>query len=260
MPIIDPHFQNAPQWNRLFSEDNCPCLPSSRDTARSTGWTVCTKSKKGLVWASSPLMRDLLIHLETTPDVVAVAEYAEEIDYWTIATNGEPTVRRHTPALAVQMSCGTVAFIDVMTLEAQERAHGVDRRTWDLADHYRRMGACHLLLNETTIRKQPAFDNRRHMWALRKTRWQDPQIDLIGRQILDLSLPLSIAEIAGRTGSCSGRAGAIDPTGAVYSAVAQLAMAGFVEINFGRRLSDRSVVRLCKSQATATGRHEPIAA
>jgi hypothetical protein len=260
MQTKDPLFNN-PRWNHLFSEDSHPCRPIPAGSAHDRTWIPCSKSASRLVWAYSDLMRDLLIHLETNPDVVAVAEYPEETEYWTIATNGEPTVRTHVPAVAARMRDGTVAFIDVMTSDAQKRAHAmVDQRTSDLADHYGRLGAAYLLLDETTIRKQPAFDNRRHMWALRKTRWQDPVIDQLAQKILELGLPLSIAEIARRTDAASNRVGRLDPTGATYSAVSQLVTSGHLVIDLGRRLSDSSVVRRrCERRILPSGR-APVAA
>ncbi|MBY5346017.1 hypothetical protein [Rhizobium leguminosarum] len=261
MPNFNAALKNAAHWTPVFASDHFPHV-SSWTLARTTYQPVpCSKSVNGLVRIGTELMRDLLIHLETNPDVVAIAEYPEEAEYWTIATNGEPTVRNHVPAVAVLTIDGSVAVIDVMSAEAQEKSSAfVDQRTCDLTDHYEALGASYVLLDETTVRKQPMFDNRRHMWALRKTKYQNPEIDRLAVLILRERLPLSIGEFARRTMSAASLKQGPDPIGLVYSAVTQLAIAGRIQIDLGSPLSDSTMIRAARRHSIDQRDLTPLAA
>lgn len=234
---------NDAYWNRVFSSNSlhfdAEAFPAS------PGWFPMSKTPEGMVFPRSALMRDLLVHLETDPDVVAVALYPEAAEYWTIATNGEPTVRPHVPDVAVRRRRGAVSVIDVGDrLPIGSDATWVDERTIDLQVHYEGLGAQYYLLEEGAIHLQPLFDNRRDMWQHKPYPEQDPRIDRVAADILAQPLPLSIREIARRLSAHCSMEEWRDESGPLYSAVKQLVMSGRIEVDLYSRFSEWTVLRL----------------
>lgn len=230
---------NQAHWKPVFSPDNIEHRRVAWDNPVAP--FPSSKSALHMVRPRSRLMRDLLIHLDTDPDVVAIAAYPEEPEYWTIATNGEPTVRTHVPDVATLRRDGRVVVIDVVTpIERKKDGLLLEQRTPDLKAHYLGRGAEYYLLDEEAIHLQPLFDNRRDMWQHKEF---DPTVEQVALAILSQSLPLRIGELARRlTPPCSTEEWR-DESGPLYSAVKQLVMSGRIEVDLTRRFSDWTLVQ-----------------
>jgi len=241
---FEKKLQNETHWKHVFSADNIAHRSIKLESScKPPMWFPTSKSVSRLIQTREPLMYDLLIHLDVNSDVIAIAEYPEEAEYWTVATNGEPTIRSHVPNVAVLMRDGLVAVIDVMSMAKQAERPGVDQRTDDLKAHYQGLQAHYVLLDEKTIRQQPLFDNRRHMWSLRKVAGQHPDYDRVARSILKQPLPMRIRDLMRHVRPIVLSSEWSDETGPVFTAVAQLAMAGQVQVDMNGRFSQHTVVR-----------------
>lgn len=195
---------------------------------------------------SRRLVRDLFLHLETSRDVAIVEEFPEEIEYWSVATNGEPTLRRHTAHASGRTRDGVHIVFEAMSLREQRSRRGLRQRTADLQAHYARTNVRYILVDERTLHKQPAFDNLRIMWQHKRSDGQHPDIDLTAGRVLEQPLPLEIRELARRLepDAMHGLQTVEDLCGSlVFTAVLQLAMAGVIEVDLDRPLSGSSVVR-----------------
>ncbi|MDC7741215.1 hypothetical protein [Rhizobium binxianense] len=244
-------LSNQAHWNPVFSSDNVEHRWVASDNP--TGPFPTSKSALQMVRPRSPLMRDLLIHLDTNPDVVAIAAYPEEADYWTIATNGEPTVRTHVPDIATLRRDGRVIVIDVVTsVEREKNPFGIEQRTADLKAHYRGLAAEYYLLDEKAIHLQPLFDNRRDMWQHKAF---DPEIASIAAEILAQPLPLKIGQLASRLTPRGSAAEWNDEFGPLYAAIKQLVMAGRITVDLTRRFSPWTVLHLPSSTAQIRRQH-----
>lgn len=198
---------------------------------------------------SRHLVRDLFLHLETSRDVAIVEEFPEEIEYWSVATNGEPTLRRHTAHASGRTRDGVHIVFEAMSLREQRSHRGLRQRTADLQAHYARINVRYILVDERTLHKQPAFDNLRIMWQHKRSDGQHPDIDLTAGRVLEQPLPLEIRELARclapeAAGAVPGAQTVEDLCGSlVFTAVLQLAMAGVIEVDLDRPFSGSSVVR-----------------
>ncbi|KIV64837.1 hypothetical protein SZ54_3088 [Rhizobium sp. UR51a] len=246
-------LENEAHWAHVFSPANFPHKTIKPGSHYKTlpGWFPSSKSVNGLMRTSQPLMHDLFIHLDTNPDVVAIAEFPEEAEYWTIATNGEPVLRSHVPAAAVKTRAGHVVVFDVEPVYVQEEHDWLPQRTADLKAHYAGLGAHYHLLDERTIHLRPVFDNLRLMWLHKRVEAQHPDIDVIAQRIVDSALPLRIGDLMRRVtpnaffGQWEGETTAtmIPEVNPIFTAVMQLAMAGRVEVDLNRPFSQWTVVR-----------------
>lgn len=242
---------NQAHWKPVFSPDNIEHRRVAWDNPVAPFPT--SKSALHMVRPRSRLMRDLLIHLDADPDVVAIAAYPEEPEYWTIATNGEPTVRTHVPDVATLRRDGRVVVIDVVTpVERKKDGLGLEQRTADLKAHYRGLGAKYYLLDEEAIHLQPLFDNRRDMWQHKAF---DPEIAGIAAEILAQPLPLKIGQLAARLTPSGSAAEWNDEYGPLYAAIKQLAMSGRIRIDLSRRFSRWTVVHLSSDTSRSRPRH-----
>lgn len=250
---LKKELENEAHWKHVFSSDNFPhktIKPGSRYKTL-PGWFPSSKSVTGLMRTSQPLMHDLFIHLDTNPEVVAIAEFPEEAEYWTIATNGEPILRSHIPAAAVQTQNGLIVVFDVEPYHVQEEKPWLPQRTADLQAHYAALGAHYHLLDERTIHLRPVFDNLRLMWLHKRIEAQHPDIDVIAQKIVDAALPLRIGDLMRRVtpnaffGQWEDETTAkmIPEVNPIFTAVMQLAMAGRVDIDLNRPFSQWTVVR-----------------
>lgn len=243
-------------WASVFS----PERTSSRgDLPCSSVPFPMRKSADPIVIARTKLMRDLLMHMETDPDVVVVAAYPEEVDYWTIATNGEPNLLTHVPDMAVLRSDGTVAVIDTVS-RASRRKEGprLAQRTADLKAHYATVGASYYLLDERAIHLQPLFDNRRDIWQHQSFSGQNPEIDRVAAAIMQQPLPLSIGQLAKRIPTLCPSEELNDESGPLYSAVKQLVMSGLIEVDLARRFSFWTVLRFPSSSHDGVQKHRGL--
>lgn len=246
-------LENEAHWAHVFSPANFPHKTIKPGSHYKTlpGWFPSPKSVNGLMRTSQPLMHDLFIHLDTNPEVVAIAEFPEEAEYWTIATNGEPILRSHVPAAAVRTRTGRVVVFDVEPVYVQEGRGWLPQRTADLKSHYTGLGAHYHLLDERTIHLRPVFDNLRLMWLHKRVEAQHPDIDVIAQRIADAALPLRIGDLMRRVtpnaffGQWEGETTAtmIPEVNPIFTAVMQLAMAGRVEVDLNRPFSQWTVVR-----------------
>jgi hypothetical protein len=246
-------LENEAHWKHVFSSDNFPHKTIKPGSHYKTlpGWFPSSKSVSGLMRTSQPLMHDLFIHLDTNPEVVAIAEFPEEAEYWTIATNGEPILRSHVPAAAAKTRSGLVVVFDVEPFYVQEEHTWLPQRIAELQAHYAGLGACYHLLDERTLHLRPVFDNLRLMWLHKRIAAQHPDIDIVAQKIVDASLPLRIGDLMRRVtpnaffGQWEGETTAtmIPEVNPIFTAVMQLAMAGRVEVDLNRPFSQWTVVR-----------------
>ncbi|MBY5511866.1 hypothetical protein [Rhizobium leguminosarum] len=250
-------LENEAHWKHVFSSDNFEHRWVA--SASSPGCFPTSKSALQMVRPRSPLMRDLLIHLDTDPDVVAIAAYPEETEYWTIATNGEPTIRTHIPDVATLRRGGRVVVVDVVLSTDRKGGATIEQKATDLKAHYRGLGAEYYLLDEEAIRLQPLFDNRRDMWQHKAFHGQEPEIASIAAEILAQPLPLNIGQLAARLAPRRSAAEWNDEFGPLYTAIKQLVMSGRITVDLTRRFSRWTVLHL-PSRTTGvrrpdTGRH-----
>ncbi len=228
-------------WLQVFSPDNV----EHRRPARAN--PICSfptsKSALHLVRPRSALMRDLLIHLDTDPAIVRIAAYPEEVDYWTVATNGEPTLRTHVPDVGILRRDGSIVVIDVVPRdEMKSNRARIEQRTGDLKAHYSGFGAGYIALGDAEIYLQPQFDNRRDMWQHKAFDGQDPAIGQIALAILSQPLPMRLGDLARRLTAPCPREEWLDQSGPLYSAAKQLVMSGDVEIDLTKPFSLFTVV------------------
>lgn len=232
----------SPHWQQVFSADNVEhrrLTPANPIVSFPT-----SKSALHLVRPRSPLMRDLLIHLDTDPTIVLIAAFPEEVEYWTVATNGEPTLRTHVPDVAVFRRDGRIVVIDVVPRDEMESNRArIEQRTDDLKAHYLGFEAEYIVLSEAEIYQQPKFDNRRDMWQHKAFDGQDPAIGQIALAILSQPLPMRLGDLARRLTAPCPREEWLDGSGPLYSAAKQLVMSGEVEVDLTTPFSLFTVIQ-----------------
>jgi len=251
---LETRLANEAYWKEVFGPNNVPqkeIKPGSRYITI-PGWFPTTKSSRGEVRTREPLMADLMIHLDTDPAIRMVAEFPIKEPYIATKADGRKVVSEHIPDLAVLRSDGAVFVIDVMQYHVQLSFSGIDRKRGDLERHYAKKGAKYLLLDETTIRLEPLFSNLRLMWRHKQTRHEPKGMEQIRKAVREASYPSTIENLvrsmpdnaifARWSDEPASAARHVTECNPIFSAVMQLATAGEIDVDLGRKFSGNTVV------------------
>jgi hypothetical protein len=234
---LQKRVRNQGYWDRVFSAANEPkkeIKPGSRYITL-PGWHPTRKSVRGIVRTREPLMADAMIHIDTNPFNMAVAEFPVAIGYRTASGR----YSEHIPDLAVRRRDGSVVVIDVMAFHVQQYLGWPEHRTRAMRAAFADLGAHYQLLDERTLHTRPLIDNLRTLWRHKRLSCQQAWIDELGAEILKLPLPTRIGNVmrAVKHNSLLGRwsdqddwkvVGEVNP---VFTAIMQLAMEGKIGIN-----------------------------
>jgi hypothetical protein len=240
--------RNQDYWNEVFSEGNEPkkeIKPGSRYITL-PGWHPTGKSVRGIVRTREPLMADAMIHIDTNPFNMAVAEFPVSVGYRTLSGK----YRERVPDLAVRRRDGSVVVIDVMPFHVQRHLGWPEHRTRQMREIFADLGAHYQLLDERTLHIRPLIDNLRIMWRHKRLACQHKWIDEVAAEILTLPLPLRIGEImrSVKRNAVMGRwsddeewkiVGEVNPA---FTAIMQLAIEARVGINVRAPLSQFTVI------------------
>lgn len=240
--------RNQDYWNEVFSERNEPkkeIKPGSRYITL-PGWHPTNKSVRGIVRTREPLMADAMIHIDTNPFNVAVAEFPVAAGYRTASGR----YREHVPDLAVRRRDGSVVVIDVMSFHVQRHLGWPAHRTLRMKEFFADLGAHYRLLDECTLHMRPLIDNLRLMWRHKRIACQPTWIDEIANEILMLPLPSRIDLVmrSVKQNAMLGRwsddddwkiVGEVNPA---FTAIMQLAMEGRIAIDLRMSFSQSTVI------------------
>lgn len=235
-------------WNEVFSVSNEPkkeIKPGSRYVTL-PGWHPTRKSVRGIVRTREPLMADAMIHIDTNPFNLAVAEFPVIVGY----RNSRGRYREHVPDLAVRRRDGSVVVIDVMPFYVQRHLGWPERRSLQLMKVFAQLGAHYRLLDERTLHMKPLINNLRLMWRHKHIACQYAWIDEIANEILRLPLPstIGVAMRSVKQNTLLGRqsdddewkvVGEINPA---FTAVMQLAIEGKIGIDLRTPFSQSSEI------------------
>ncbi|ACE91167.1 hypothetical protein RHECIAT_CH0002210 [Rhizobium etli CIAT 652] len=234
---LHERLKNQAYWDEVFGEGNVPkkeIKPGSRYVTL-PGWHPTTKSVRGVVRTREPLMADAMIHVDTNPFNMAVAEFPVSVGYR--ASSGK--WREHVPDLAIRRRDGSVVVIDVMGFYVQRHLGWPARRTQAMREIFTVLGAHYRLLDERTLHMRPLIDNLRTMWRHKRIAAQQPWIDEVAAEVLMLPLPTRIGTIMRSItrNTLIGRwadedewrvVGEVNPA---FTAIMQLAMAGRIAVD-----------------------------
>lgn len=164
-PDLATQLANEVYWKEVFAT-NEPQKEIKLGTRYRTlpGWFPMKKNPRGHVRTRKPLVGDLLIHLDTDPDVKAISEFAVKIQFRHHRPYGSITIEEHIPDIAVIDGKGKVFVIDVMPHHVALSMPWFGRRKSSLELHYGKLGAKYLTFDETRIHLTPLFQNLRLMW------------------------------------------------------------------------------------------------
>ncbi|MBO0129642.1 hypothetical protein [Agrobacterium burrii] len=240
--------KNQKYWDEVFSEANEPkkeIKPGSRYITL-PGWHPTRKSVRGIVRTREPLMADAMIHVDTNPFNVAVAEFPVAVGYPTASGK----YREHVPDFAVRRRDGSVVVIDVMPFYVQRYLGWPEHRTLQMVKVFAELGAEYRLLDERTLHMRPLIDNLRLMWRHKRIACQHAWIDEVAAEILTLPLPSRIGAVmrSVKQNALLGRwrdeddwkvVGEVNPA---FTAIMQLAMEGKVGIDLRKPFSQFTMI------------------
>lgn len=245
---------NEVYWKEVFGPNNEPQKEIKLGTRYRTlpGWFPTRKNPRGEVRTREPLVGDLLIHLDTDPDVKAISEFAVKVQYRHYRPDGSITIEEHIPDIAVLDGKGKVFVIDVMPHHVALSMPWLGRGKSSLERHYGKLGAKYLLLDETTIHLKPLFQNLRLMWKHKRRRHEHEGMERLRQIVRDHPLPCTIGglmrsvpenALVGRwSDQPAASAKHVSQCNPVFTAVMQLAMAGEVDVDLDSRLSADTLV------------------
>lgn len=240
--------RNQKYWDEVFSEGNEPkkeIKPGGRYITL-PGWHPTSKSVRGIVRTREPLMADAMIHIDTNPFNVAVAEFPVVVGYRTLSGK----YREHIPDLVVRRRDGSVVVIDVMPFHVQRYLGWTEHRTLQMEEVFAELGAQYRLLDERTLHMRPLIGNLRLMWRHKRIACQYAWIDEIADEILTLSLPNRIGTVmrSVKKNALLGRwreeddwkvVGEVNPA---FTAIMQLAMEGRIGIDLRNPFSQFTMI------------------
>ncbi|NTE55802.1 hypothetical protein G6M78_12050 [Agrobacterium tumefaciens] len=240
--------RNQDYWDEVFSDANEPKKEIKPGTRYITlpGWHPTRKSVRGIVRTREPLMADAMIHIDTNPFNMAVAEFPVSVGYRTASGK----YRERVPDLAVRRRDGSVVVIDVMAFYVQRHLGWPEHRTRAMREAFADLGAHYQLLDERTLHMRPLIDNLRIMWRHKRLACQQAWIDELAAEVLRLPLPTRIGAVMrtvkhnallGRWGDDDEwkLVGEVNPA---FTAIMQLAMEGKIGINLRVPFSQFSVI------------------
>ncbi|WP_105432313.1 hypothetical protein [Neorhizobium sp. T6_25] len=251
---FEKDLENEAYWKAVFGPDNEPQRDLKPGTRHTTllGWFPTKKCVRGEVRTREPLMGDLLFHLDTDPAIRVIAEFPIRQLFDAHKADGTQVVKEHIPDLAVLRMDGAVFVIDVMPYHVRKSIRGMAQRRADLRQHYSKLGATYLLLDETTIRLEPLFSNLRLMWKHKQSNHEPAGMAQLRDALREASYPASIealmrcmpqnAIFARWSDEPTSAARHVIECNPTFSAVMQLAIAGEVEVDLGSKLSSKTIV------------------
>ncbi|WP_375590797.1 hypothetical protein ABWH89_09455 [Hoeflea alexandrii] len=166
----------APQWGTRY-----PTLPVTFPT---------DKAATGEVFARLPLMADGLVHVDTDPDVVAIAAYPMSVEYMAPTYNNRAVKRAHVPDVAVRRSDGSVISIDYVPVNEQSMKPWIAKRTRVLQNHIASIHCCsYAVHDERSVLAQPLFGNLKAMWAHKATALDPDGMQLVAQALRRCPFP-----------------------------------------------------------------------
>lgn len=243
---------NEAYWQDVFrnSEPKREIKPGSHYVSL-PGWFPTRKNARSRVRTRSPLARDLMFHLETDPDVVAVADFPVETSYRSRTASGF-RVELHVPEIAALRRDGSVLVLDAVPLHVQLTKPGIRQRTADLKEAYLDLGATYRCLDETSLQLEPLLSNLKTMWKHKQTGHELAGMAALRQWILDADLPATIgglmrsaplnAVLARWSDEPDAAARHVTENNPVFSAVMQLAIAGLVDVDLDSPFSPATTV------------------
>lgn len=233
-----------------FGDDHRPrreIAPRARHSAM-PGIFSTRKAARGWLRTSSPLMMDGLVHPETDPRWIRLADYPFRVGGWLRRRDGSHAPFRHVPDVGVIDGNGAIVYIDYVPVAIQRERADFDARVEALRELYREdHGISYVVHDERHIYAEPRFSNLRIMRGNRLDD-VDPNVTTAVRvAVLQVSLPATIEAIAQasrRPGADGESPGAM---GRVLSVILGLALIGELEIDLTQPLSGRTKVFECRT-------------
>ena len=250
---FETRLANEAFWKEVFGPDNKPqkeIAPGSRYRTL-PGWFPTKKNIRGEVRTREPLMIDLMIHLDTDPDIRIVAEFPIKQAIDCKDAHGEIKTEEHIPDIVALRRDGSVLVIDVMPFNVQAARRNTSRIRDARTVHYRDLGAKYLLLSETTLRL-PVLKDLKRMWMHRQIEGEHPQMAELRKCLRRATYPATIESLVrsmpingifthSRT---EGRSSArhVTECNPVFSAVMQMVIRGELDVDLANRLSPSTIV------------------
>jgi len=191
-------------WKHMFGPDHKPVKtfkPRIRHRNMRGRFPTEKCRSTGMIRTRLPLMLDGLVHVDTNPDVVAIAAYPITFDYLSANSDGEVVGRSHTPDIGVLTRRGKVIFIDYVPYRVQQDTPWIKQRTAELRLHLEQFGAAYAIHDERSIYIQPRFNNLNLMKAHKPLPYQLAAIAETCRAIMRQPLPSTIGELCRMSGS-----------------------------------------------------------
>ncbi|PWE52127.1 hypothetical protein DEM27_32720 [Metarhizobium album] len=237
MDLMDFGVRNLPPT--LFTHNHVPLWKPEWGTRyRTLPVTFPTdKSPAGEVFARLPLMADGLVHLDTDPDVTAIAPYPMKIEYFAPTRNNMAVKREHLPDVAVRRVDGSVVFIDYVPVNEQAEKPWIARRTRILEDHIAaHYGCAYAVHDELCLLAHPLFPNLKAMWAHKATPLDPPEVWLVTEALRRCHFPSRIGVLKSALHADEELRevfSALDVDGAdtVYTAIMQMCISGELDID-----------------------------
>ncbi len=243
-------------WAHIFGPDHKPekvYEPRIRHRNMRGRFPTEKCRSSGTIRTRLPLMLDGLIHLDTDPDVVAIAAYPKTFHYLSADTEGEVVGRSHTPDVGVRRRDGSVVFIDYVPYRLQEELHWIGQRTTELRLHLEQYGVTYAVHDERSIYIQPRFNNLNLMFGHKPLPYQHAGIAETSRAIMRQPLPSTIGELCKKSSPNALVARwedepvssfrIVPEVNVVFTACMQLAYRGKIELDLSRPFSPRTRVQ-----------------
>lgn len=248
MDLLDLGVRNLPAT--LFTHAHVPGWKVEWGTRyRTLPVTFPTdKAAGGEIIARLPLMADGLVHIDTDPDVIAIAAYPMTIEYMSARRNNTAVKREHLPDLAVLRRDRSVVFIDYEPCNEQERMPWLPKRTRELSNHIAsHYGCAYAVHDERCLRAHPLFPNLKAMCAHKPTALDPPEIRIVIGALRRCRFPSRLGVLRKALhGDVELRAvfRVLDIGGAdaVFTSVMQMCVTGELDIDLSKPFSDVSVV------------------
>ncbi|MBR2583106.1 MAG: hypothetical protein IKD61_06905 [Oscillospiraceae bacterium] len=244
------------ELDALFSRAHVPLWEPKLGTHYKTLPTVfpTRKSAHGMVFARLPLMRHGLMHIDTDPDVDAVAGYPVQTVYWSASASAETgeVKRVHLPDLVIRRRDGSVVFIDYVPLSIQAERPWQNRQIAELRAHYRgEYGAGFAVHDERCVYGEPIWSNVSLMWGYKPTPADVPQMAAARHAIMRAPLPMSITRLEEEI-----RRGVAMPedlyaraADLAFTAAMQLVIEGLADIDLSKPITPNSIITERKASA-----------
>ncbi|WFU00703.1 hypothetical protein QA648_11025 [Rhizobium sp. CB3171] len=211
----------------------------------------------GMIRTRLPLMLDGLVHLDTDPNVVAIAAYPTTFDFLSANGDGNVVGRSHIPDVGVLQASGKVVFVDWIPFRLQQDLPWLKQRTAELRLHLEQYGAEYAVHDERSIYIQPRFSNLNLMEAHKPLPYQHAGIDETCRAIMRQPLPSTIGELCRMSApnalvarwedEPAGAFRVVPEVNVVFTACMQLAYRGEIELDISRPFSPRTRVTRAKA-------------